>query len=473
MLNITTFEPREYQKEILDRTLLNVNNKKNTVIELDCGLGKRFLQFSLLFEKFMNKSIILILQSSSSLYETYNYLLKYSNSEELALIDSRSSSAQREWKLETKRIVLCLPQTLSNTIKKFPNALLKFDMVIINEIDQIIRRTSVGNYLKQPYNNLFHNFQMKTIIGMSGTLRDEHYVVDRLQKKMKNELISLCETIGNVEFLSMDSIMETDVKQFIEISEIIPTAIIDDKLLFVSMELDLHIDDVKREILNQVKKSDINLFYDLKRNSGLFFNPLPIPEELQQKLFLGYLTRKYLWAMSGKKSRFHLMKYGLSNEFLKNNLPIIPAKFFAIKQLVFSAKKSIILCSYLDTVGILSRIIAHNGIKTIEITGKIASLKRASQLDEFRISEEQTVAIISNVGERDLDLPEAEILIVFDLVRTTKTVYQKLKRSRGGKCYVLYYHDTNEEKKVKSVLNKIDERYNWSIKLMPKMQLMK
>ncbi len=471
MLTLTAFEPREYQKEILYRTLLNVKNKKNTVIELDCGLGKRYLQYSLLFEKFKDKSVLLILQASSSLYETYDYLLKYSNSTEIALIDSRSSSNQRKWKLETKRIVLCLPQTLSNTIKKFPNAVDKFDLVIINEIDQIIRRTSVGSYLKQPYINLFQNFLLKIIIGMSGTLRDEHYVVDNFQMQMKNELISLCETLGNVEFLSMDSIMDTDIEQFIEFSEIVPTAVVDDKISFVSIELDQHIEDTKREILKEVKKIDISLFYDLKRDSSLYFNPLPVTEELQQKLFQGYLTRKYLWAMSGKKSRFHLMRYGMSNDFIKNNLPLIPAKFFAIKQLVFNVKKSIILCSYLDTVGILNRILTHAGIKTIEITGQIASRKRATQLDEFRNSDNQMVAIISNVGERDLDIPEAEILIIFDLVRTTKTVYQKLKRSRGGKCFVLYYHDTGEEKKVNSVINKIQERYGWSTKLLPSLYI--
>lgn len=471
MVNSSAFEPREYQKEILNRTLMNVNNQKNTVIELDCGLGKRFLQYSLLFEKFPDKFIILILQASSSLYETYNYLLKYSKSDEIALIDSRSSSAQRKWKLETKRIILCLPQTLANTIKKFPDSIKNYDMIIINEIDQIIRRTSMGSYLKQPYHKLFDNFQLKTIIGMSGTLKDEHYVVDNLQLKMKNELISLCETLSNVEFLSMDSIMQTDVDQFIEFSEIIPTAILDDKLSYVSAELDQHIEDVKHEILNEIKKVDLALYYDIKRNSSLLFNPIPVTEELQQKLFQGYLTRKYLWSMSGIKSRFHLMRYGLSNEFIRNSLPLIPSKFLTVKHLIGGVHKSIILCSYLDTVGILSRILSNNKINTVEITGQIAGTKRASLLDEFRTSEEPTVAIISNVGERDLDLPEAEVLIIFDLVRTTKTVYQKLKRSRGGKCYVLYYKETTEEKKVKSVVNKINERYGWSTKLMPEIQI--
>jgi ERCC4-related helicase len=72
---------------------------------------------------------------------------------------------------------------------------------------------------------------------------------------------------------------------------------------------------------------------------------------------------------------------------------------------------------------------------------------------------------MSPVGERDIDLPEADKLIIFDSVRTIKTVYQQLKRIRGGKGVFLYYKDTYEERKINAVISNLLERYPWSTKM--------
>jgi superfamily II DNA/RNA helicase len=115
----------------------------------------------------------------------------------------------------------------------------------------------------------------------------------------------------------------------------------------------------------------------------------------------------------------------------------------------------------------LDKILTAQGIETTVISGEIAQNKREKALSEFRSSDKQSVAILSNVGERDLDIPEAELLVIFDLINTTKTVYQKLKRSRGGIVRVLFYQDTPEVRKVSSVMGKINEKYNWSSELLP------
>ena len=52
------------------------------------------------------------------------------------------------------------------------------------------------------------------------------------------------------------------------------------------------------------------------------------------------------------------------------------------------------------------------------------------------------------------------MLIIFDLVRTTKTVYQKLKRSRGGEVRLLFYENTKNDAIPKFGLNFIiDQGY--------------
>jgi len=145
----------------------------------------------------------------------------------------------------------------------------------------------------------------------------------------------------------------------------------------------------------------------------------------------------------------------------------VPAKFLAIRGLVKAYNKSVVLCSYLDTVDTVSDLIENVGIPTVKITGQVPHHQRIEALDEFRQSNKQMVAVLSNVGERDLDIPEAELLIVFDLIRTAKTVYQKLKRSRGGICRILFYNETREQQKVNSVLQKIEEKYSWSTEIKP------
>ena len=43
------------------------------------------------------------------------------------------------------------------------------------------------------------------------------------------------------------------------------------------------------------------------------------------------------------------------------------------------------------------------------------------------------------------------------------TVYQKMKRSRGGEVFLLFYENTSEQDKVKRVVSEIAVRYPWSL----------
>ena len=69
------------------------------------------------------------------------------------------------------------------------------------------------------------------------------------------------------------------------------------------------------------------------------------------------------------------------------------------------------------------------------------------------------------VGERDLDIPEAQLIVVYDSINTLKTMYQRFKRTRGGKVICLCYQNTSEQKKIKRVLTGVKEKYPWSVKV--------
>ena len=457
-------KPRKYQEKILNEVIRKSDTNTNILIELDCGLGKRYLQYSLINEQFAGKKILLILQASSSLYETYSYLKKLVNEDEISMIDNRIPSPMRSQILAKSRVVLCLPTTLMNTIRKNPSCADDFDLVIINEIDQIIRRLGSQSSLKQPYAKLFRIFKNSTIIGMSGTLRDNHYVVDTDQLHIRQELATLRKTMGNTFVISMDSIMDTDIQAYIQSTIIIPTSVTDPRLQNISSILDEKIESVKNEILRQIKAHNFGFYKKIKQDSTLLFGPLPVSSELLIKFKNGYLIRKYLWSMTGEQSKKHLYRFGLSREEI-NQLPMGPNKFLQLRRYLETHRKTVIICSYLSSVDLIQTLSTKWGFHTIKVTGQTTGLARTEEIEKFRATSKPAVAILSNVGERDLDLPEADQMIIFDLVRTTKTVYQKMKRTRGGICRLLFYEDTREEHKVKSVVTNILTRYNWSVQL--------
>ena len=72
---------------------------------------------------------------------------------------------------------------------------------------------------------------------------------------------------------------------------------------------------------------------------------------------------------------------------------------------------------------------------------------------------------MTQVGERDLDIPEAQLIIVYDSINTLKTMYQRFKRTRGGKVVCFCYKNTSEQKKIQRILTGIREKYPWSVKI--------
>jgi superfamily II DNA or RNA helicase len=462
------FEPREYQKKIMEKTIESYSQQRNVLIELDCGAGKRFLQYYLIYEIFKNLEVLLVLQATTSLMETYRYFIDTYKAKDVNIIHSQLSSENREYILRTSRVVLTLPQTLNNTLLKYPDAIDRFKIVMINEVDQIILRQSNSSYLKQPYPKLTQYFTSKLIIGMSGTLRDDHYVLTSEQREIKNELHTLLNYFQNTDLISMDSIIDTDLKDYTETTEIVMTGVQDDAMMTLSIELDTQIDENLNKIIEAVLEIDPVFGKILLKNpKQVFTSPLPIEDEISNEYFRGFFVRKYLWGLPGEQYIKHLYSYGLDPIWVRNTYREVPLKFHAVKEYIQIHNKSVVLCSYISTCKLLAQLLDGIGINNVVITGESALKYRDGLLQQFRESQEQIVAIISNVGERDLDIPDASLLIVFDLVRTTKTVYQKLKRTRGGLCRVLFYEGTKEKEKATEVISKMIEKYPWSTSILP------
>jgi ERCC4-related helicase len=137
-------------------------------------------------------------------------------------------------------------------------------------------------------------------------------------------------------------------------------------------------------------------------------------------------------------------------------------KTLAVHHLIQEQNKVAILCSYISTIDEIEQAlnILNKEITIFRLTGKV--FNRSEVLNNFRNHSGPCVILLSPVGERDLDLPQAERIIIYDLINSVKTVYQKMKRGRGGSVIFLYHSETSETIKTGRVLRNIMEKYPWS-----------
>ncbi|MHA1302699.1 MAG: helicase-related protein [Candidatus Heimdallarchaeaceae archaeon] len=457
----STFENREYQNYIINR-IRHITDKGNSaILELDCGMGKRVIIYRLITEVFTKKKVVVFLQTHSSLQETRQYLKdNYGGIESLGTIETGLSSAQRKQIIEDYRVILSLPTAFNNTLKKYPELSKIINIAIVNEVDTIVRRLSRGKVLCVPWNNLIATLGNAMFIGMSGTLRDNHTILDEQQLKLRKELQTLLGFIPNSELITIEDFVGTDLEQYIQKTEVHLYPVDDEKTASIIQFLTEKINTVCEEIKQSATETNPSQISKLERN---FYQQLPfidVDTEIVQELNRLLLLRKYVYSMPSHSYLNHLFRQGFS----KNELPPIPeasGKEHAVLKIAHNYHKTAILCSFLSTVHSLADQFREKGYEVFLIEGRTRNKNEI--INEFRETKKQAVLIMSPVGERDLDIPQTNMLIVFDLVNSPKTVYQKMKRSRGGKVVLLFYDNTPEQTKVKRIVSEIIIRYPWSL----------
>ncbi|MGC9778568.1 MAG: DEAD/DEAH box helicase family protein [Candidatus Heimdallarchaeota archaeon] len=455
-------KPRGYQKLILDLIKLHTSKDKSVILELDCGMGKRVITYELLTTLFPDKKIIFIVLSSSSLVETKDFLQnEYGGVEGFNWIGPGISNSFAQKLLQDSRVILCTPQKLSNILNKGPRTLAEsFDIVIINEVDKLIRRMGSRRVLVYPWPELIGKLSSSLFIGMSGTLRDSHYVLDQDQIELRKELDTLVEFIPDVELIYMDCLTGTDVAKFTKETTVEAIPVSDPSIIEISEIIDDLLKEAYNDIRAELREEDPDYLKQVDAIGPQALLQAPVTESLRGKAQSLTLLRKYLFSMIPQQLKKFLYRYPDIDE---SELSVTPQKILKAVEIAKNTNKTVILCSYIRTAKTISLFLTRAKIKPFLITGQI--FDKNVVLQSFRNYDGKAAIIMSPVGERDIDLPEADKLIIYDCVRTTKTVYQQLKRIRGGHGIFLYYDKTYEARKVQSVISTILERYPWSTKL--------
>ena len=451
---------RNYQQKIVDRVNELSSSGKNSLIELDCGLGKRVITYELLTETFANSRIILFVTASSSLDETFHYLTKeYGGVKGLELINSQQPTNLRINKIKDARVVLTLPQTLRNTLRKEPSLAELFDVIIINEVDKLVRRSATTSLFIQPWQQLINIFSHAKIIGMSGTIRDEHVILDKEQANIRAELETLQELIVNSTVIPMTELEGTDLVDYIHVTDVKPYGVTSTKVQEYDEKLTSEITLLNKKIIAELEAREVE--FD-RRNIFTQFPFLPIADEDKERMNKLLLLRKYLFSMPYNRFKRLSNIFNLNLDLDFDNFFGISMKALATHHLVQENNKTAVLCSYISTIDEIEQALTllNKEITVFRLTGKV--FNRTEVLNNFRDHPGPCVILLSPVGERDLDLPQAESIIIYDLINSVKTVYQKMKRGRGGTVIFLYHSQTSETRKTGRVLINIMEKYPWS-----------
>ncbi len=465
-------QQREYQSVILKRLKKNFDRKIHCIAEVDTGLGKRVLTYLLIKEILPNHRVLLLLHSTTSYLETIHYFEKEYGGfkgSEFQSFSSRTPTWLRKRIITEARIVASTPQTFANVFEKIPLNRPKFDAVIINEVDKIVRRQGDSRLLVFPYNTLIPYFiQEAWIVGMTGTLRDSHIFYDRQQDqiKIRDEKITLDRRIPDLEIISMDELMsETDVDSYIQYTQIKKDLVQPSEALRTILQnIDQAIKGLRESILEEQKAENPTLLEMIPISQLALVSGMLEANDTQKYNGL-LLMRKYAVSMQVdkyKKFLYRLKKFGIEKQMI-HAIPQTNAKVKRILQLLEArsvSSKTVVLCSYLDTAHLLVEKVRAKGFTPFLVTGEVR--EKAEVLNAFKSHSTKAVLIMTSVGERDIDIPQADLLIVYDVVNTVKTMYQRMKRTRGGTVLTLCYQDTFEEKKVNRLLSEIAKRYPWS-----------
>lgn len=459
-----SYTPRDYQLKMLDRIQELKDQGKNPLLEADCGTGKRFMTHQLITKRFPNLRFLVVANSRASQEQTVEYFNEEYGDHEDDVGDLNGCPYyMRHEILEGKRVIITTAQVLVNSLDKyllgnpeqFKQLLEGLDVLIINEVDMIIRRLGDTRSLVFPWPKLLAFFKGKWIIGMTGTLRDEHMINTGGKYKKMKDVETLLDKIPHSEVLPMDEFLKTDMEEYLKTTRIETVPVDGGPIKAILAIIDLKIDELRPKIRSAVSDISTSTMHLDRR----------VPKGLKGRYLWLLFLRRFVYARSPPS----YMKY-LNNRFFKEHLNynalwrIIPRKSPKVDEVVRIAKRSdktAALCFYLDMVDDIEEQLIDSDIPVYKITGKVNN--KGEILKAFKEEEEQAVLVMSSVGERDLDIPEAETMIVCDVINTSKTMYQKIKRTRGGKVVFLMYEGTSEVRKVEGLIDKMIKKYPWSV----------
>lgn len=505
-----SIERRQYQMKIVSEILKAKREGKNLIVELDAGLGKRIIAYLLTKILPRNERILIITPSQASLRDTVStfislYKEENANPNEIGYVTAGTPSWMKRRTLKEKRVVIATPISLANVLRKNPSLIENFSLIVINEIDKVVRRVAekaeeeedihietAKSLIKMPinrkrrirltypWNELKKMFPQKAcLVGMSGTLRDKHVIRDTGgYVEFKPEIETLIEALfpreKPLEIITMDALIRrTDAYRYIirNLTIVRKIGVKDEKISSIVNIITDEIYKTGEKIAEKYK----SLFKEKEIETvEKAITLIPETDPYKIKFLRLALVRRFVLASIPSHYKRFLMKRSirrlLEEKTGRKLEELIPDKSSKIDKIIEISKewsklgkKITILTSFIIVANEIKKRLEEEGLRAFLITGRIR--EKGTVLEDFKKHQEPAILVMTPVGERDIDLADVELIIVHDIISTVKTMYQRFKRGRRCIVAVLYYQGTFEEKKVNKLLDRMKRSYPWSLQV--------
>ena len=133
-------ERRGYQLWVIGTILQAMNEGKNIILELDAGMGKRVISY-ILCRILPKEKILIVTPSRASVSDMALFFKDKSGSDEwFGTIIGGMPRRFKTWIVRNRRVVISTPISLMHALEKEPQLCRDISVVIINEVDKVLRR---------------------------------------------------------------------------------------------------------------------------------------------------------------------------------------------------------------------------------------------------------------------------------------------------------------------------------------------
>lgn len=453
-------ELREYQ-----RNLFNIACNQNTLVVLPTGLGKTHVALALIQKFYNEKKKCLFLAPTKPLAIQHVNKIKSELGLEAILLTGEMKPQERSTYYD-EQIIVATPQCIENDLPFLVKTRRKFDLIIFDEAHRaagdyayvpisqwheglVLALTASPYSDKQKYAELLSNLKIKVVESRKG---DEIDVKD-YSKEIESEIIYFNFPTYFHDVYSMLEELKKPPLNFLYAKGFVKTLNPPRKLLLAMQPI--------------IVRMDTPLKYNALKQNAILLNVLLMEELLQTQT--ASTLKSFIETLRGRKNESKAALDLASNPLLSKieatlldllTRGLEHPKLLNLSDLVKEAVKDnhncLIFAHYRDTIQVIKRELALNGIISQELVGKsnngMNQKQQAQIIEDFR-DKKFNVLLATSIGEEGLDITNVDTVIFYDNVASEIRLVQRRGRTariKTGKLKILVTKDS------------IDEAYLWA-----------
>ncbi|NMC76232.1 MAG: DEAD/DEAH box helicase family protein [Candidatus Methanofastidiosa archaeon] len=465
--------PRAYQETIFVKS-----KDKNTLVILPTGLGKTYI--GILLAAYTLHSLekkVLVLAPTKPLAEqhlkSFSEVINIEN-EYFSLLTGTVAPTKREEQYKKSLVIIATPQVIENDILAGKINLSDFGLIIFDEAHR-----AVGDY---SYTYIAEKSKSKNIriLGLTASPSSD--------KEKLNEIIQILG-IENIEIRNESSpdvkpyVQDIDISwipvklpdEFLEIKKLLEVLLRKEMTILKNLGFVSSVEANKKEILDAVIKINKKIKESSYADKPVYYSALKSQAKaLKLHHALELLETQGISPLISYFKRMRDSKSRSSSELLSEKTiikvitiaeslnqkgiehPKLSKLYNIVNKEVNNGKNIIVFSHYRDTtMRIVKELKKYEGVKVERFVGQsskkgdegLSQKKQKEIIEKFR-SGEFNVLVATSVAEEGLDIPEVDMVILFEPVPSEIRSIQRrgrTARKRSGEVVILMAEKTRDE----------------------------